>query len=193
MTTTQSSGSRAKSLIATINGPWHQRVLALYMIIVVAHWGEHIAQAVQIWGFGWTAPEARGLLGMPFPWLIQQEWLHYAYALVMLIGLAVLLPGFQGRARTWWRISLIIQVWHHFEHLLLLIQSLTGAHLLGSATPVSIAQLVVPRVELHLFYNAIVFLPMIVAMYLHVRPTRAEAAKMTCRCAPARTAAALAR
>ena len=76
-----------------------------------------------------------------------------------------------------------IQVWHHFEHLLLLVQALTGAYLLGRQAPTSIAQLVFPRVELHLFYNAIVFVPMVVAMVLHRRPRSAEAELMRCACA----------
>lgn len=188
MTATRPTDSAAapKTFLGALNGPLHRRVLFLYMFIVIAHWAEHIVQAVQIWGLGWPLPEARGLLGVPFPWLIKAEWLHYAYALVMLVGLAVLLPGFQGRARTWWRISLIIQTWHHLEHLLLLLQAQTGTTFFGSSTPVSIAQLIVPRVELHLFYNAIVFLPMIIAMFLHLRPSPEEQAKMNCDCAPAR-------
>ncbi|MBO4205903.1 hypothetical protein [Micromonospora echinofusca] len=174
--------ARSRSFLTNLNEGWHRRALAVYMVIVVAHWGEHITQAVQIWGLGWTPAEARGVLGMPFPWLVQQEWMHYAYALVMLVGLVILRRGFVGSAATWWGISLAIQVWHHFEHLLLLIQSLTGYHLQGRPVPTSIVQFIVPRVELHLLYNALVFLPMVVAMYLHMRPTPAVAARMRCTC-----------
>jgi len=39
-----------------------------------------------------------------------------------------------------------------------------------------------PRVELHLFYNSIVFIPMLVAVYYHLRPSRAESAAMVCSC-----------
>ena len=56
--------------------------------------------------------------------------------------------------------------------------------------PTSIAQLVFPRVELHLFYNAIVFVPMVVAMVLHMRPRPAERALMRCTCAVRATSAA---
>jgi hypothetical protein len=55
------------------------------------------------------------------------------------------------------------------EHLLLLVQASTGSYLLVAPVPTSILQLVAPRVELHLFYNAIVFAPMVVAMVLHRR------------------------
>jgi len=173
---------RGRGWLLALNGPYHQLVLSLFLVVVLAHWAEHVAQAVQIYAFGWPIPESRGVLGMPFPWLITSEWLHYGYALVMLIGLAVLLPGFTGRARTWWKVSFGIQIWHHLEHLLLLAQAMSGLYLLGRPVPTSVVQLFAPRVELHLFYNAIVFLPMVVAMVLHRRPTTAERSTMTCTC-----------
>lgn len=170
------------TLMSRINGQSHRLALGLFLFIVLAHWAEHIVQAVQIWGMGWPRPQARGVLGMPFPWLVKEEWLHYGYALVMLIGLIALRPGFVGKSRTWWTVALVVQVWHHFEHLLLLIQAMVGSNLFGKAAPTSLLQLVVPRVELHLFYNAVVFLPMIVAMYLHLRPSRPEFDLMSCSC-----------
>jgi hypothetical protein len=173
----------SRGLLRALNGPYHQIALSLFLVIVLAHWVEHVAQAVQIYVFGLPVADARGALGVPFPWLISSEGLHYGYALVMMIGLAVLLPGFTGRAQTWWKIALGIQIWHHFEHLLLLLQAITGFSLLGRAVPTSIVQLFVPRVELHLFYNAIVFIPMVVAMVRHRRPTSAERDVMTCACA----------
>lgn len=176
-------------LLATLNGRYHKIALWLFVFIVLAHWAEHLVQAFQIWGLGWPRPKARGVLGMPFPWLIQQEWLHYGYAIVMLIGLLLLRPGFVGRARTWWTVALVIQFWHHIEHLLLLVQALSHHPFFGKPVPTSIVQLFVPRVELHLFYNAVVFAPMVVAMYLHMRPSRAERRAMTCSCAPALAAA----
>ncbi|WP_248965415.1 hypothetical protein [Sphaerisporangium perillae] len=167
----------------SLNTDRHRLGLNVFLVIVLAHWAEHVAQAVQIYALGWPIPEARGVLGLAFPWLVTSEWMHYGYALLMLAGLIVLRRGFTGRARTWWNISLGIQVWHHLEHLLLLLQALTGNNLLGRPVPTSVIQLLVPRVELHLFYNAIVFAPMVVAMWLHRRPNPAERAAMTCRCA----------
>jgi len=178
MTTHRDQGT----LMSTLNGRAHRLALTLFLLIVLAHWAEHIAQAIQIWGLGWPRPKARGVLGVPFPWLIKQEWLHYGYALVMLVGLIALRPGFVGRARTWWTVALVIQVWHHFEHLLLLIQALTHNNLMGKPVPTSVLQLFLPRVELHLFYNAVVFLPMVVAMFLHLRPSRLEFNAMSCSC-----------
>lgn len=174
------------SLVTKLNGDRHRVALNLFMLIVLAHWAEHVIQAIQIWVLGWPREEALGLLGVPFPWLVSSESLHYGYALVMLLGLWVLRHGFKGRGRKWWMVSFGIQAWHHLEHLLLLSQAVVGANLLGRAAPQSVVQLVVPRVELHLLYNALVFLPMVVAVYLHLRPNRSEFSQMTCDCVPHR-------
>lgn len=152
-----------------INGEQHLCALILYTLIVVAHWAEHAVQAVQIWVFDVPRPRARGLLGEPFPVLVESEWLHYGYALAMLVGFALLRPGFSGTARTWWTAALAIQFWHHIEHLLLLIQELIGHNLGGEPVPTSIAQLFFLRFELHMFYNTVVTVPMVVAMVLYMR------------------------
>lgn len=180
------------SVFAALNTRYHKASLAIFMVVVLAHWSEHVAQAIQIWVLGWPVPKARGVLGEPFPWLIKSEWLHYGYALVMLIGLILLRPGFTGRARTWWNIALIIQVWHHLEHLLLLIQATTHSYLAHRAVPTSILQLFFPRVQLHLFYNALVTAPMVVAVILHRRPSAEERDSMECTCAEATETYALA-
>jgi hypothetical protein len=99
---------------------------------VLAHWAEHLLQALQIYALGWPVPEARGLLGHFFPWLVTSEALHYAYAFVMLAGFWLLRPGFTGtRDRQWWTIALAIQFFHHFEHFLLFYNrwiDATGVH-----------------------------------------------------------------
>ncbi|GIE30584.1 hypothetical protein Ait01nite_036290 [Actinoplanes italicus] len=174
--------TRPKSrTVAQLNGRYHRPALRMFMFVVIAHWAEHLVQAYQIWVMGMPRPQARGVLGQFFPWLITSEWLHYGFAIVMLIGLFLLLPGFTGKARMWWVLALGLQFWHHIEHLLLLIQAQAGANLFGAAAPTSIAQLIMPRVELHLFYNSVVFIPMVVAMYLHLRPLPAgETAACDC-------------
>lgn len=176
-----SDSARAR-IVSSINGVRHRAALTVFLVIVLAHWAEHIAQAYQIWALGWPVPRARGALGLLFPWLVTSEWLHYGYALVMLFGLWLLRSGFVGRARAWWTVALAIQFWHHVEHLLLLVQALTGRFIAGMLAPTSVVQLVLPRVQLHLIYNSIVFIPMLIAVYLHVRPRSAEAAVMRCTC-----------
>jgi hypothetical protein len=172
------------TFMQTLNGPRHELALQLFLFIVLAHWAEHLFQAVQIYMLGWPVPEARGFLGYFYPWLIQSETLHYGYALVMLVGLWILRPGFTGVSdRRWWNISLGIQFFHHFEHLLLFIQAMTGHNLAGRPVPTSLVQLWVPRVELHLFYNTVVFIPMMIAMYYHMFPTPSDALTQQCTCA----------
>jgi hypothetical protein len=166
-----------------LNTKYHKPALLVFLFVVLAHWAEHIAQAAQIHVFGWERPKAGGVLGLAFPWLVTSEWLHYGFAVVMLLAFVALRHGFVGRARTWWMVALWTQVWHHFEHFLLLMQALTGANMLGKPAPTSVAQLVFPRVELHLFYNAIVFVPMVVAMVRHLWPNAAERGEMHCGCA----------
>jgi hypothetical protein len=173
----------AATFITRLNGERHETALRLFTAIVLAHWGEHLLQAFQIYGLGWPVAEARGLVGYFFPWVIRSETLHYGYAIVMLVGLWVLRTGFTGGAdRRWWTIALGIQFFHHIEHLLLLVQWWSGYNLGGRPVPTSLVQFWVPRVELHLFYNTIVFIPMVVAMYYHMFPTRSEAAGQKCTC-----------
>ncbi|HVW79236.1 MAG TPA: hypothetical protein VHB45_16595 [Alloacidobacterium sp.] len=171
------------SFYEKLNTKWHERALQAFMFIVLAHWGEHLAQAYQIWVMGWPASKANGILGLWYPELIKSETLHYGYALVMLIGLWILRKGFTGRSYTWWMISFWIQFWHHIEHLLLIGQATFHHNLFGKPVPCSIIQLIIPRVQLHLFYNSIVFIPMVIAMYYHILPPEGETPSANCTCA----------
>jgi hypothetical protein len=166
-----------------LNSQWHERALQIFMVIVLAHWAEHLAQATQIYILGWPRPKANGVVGLWFPWLITSEVLHYLYALVMLIGIWVLLKGFTGVARKWWLAALVIQFWHHIEHLLLISQATFHHNFWGRPVPFSVLQLVIPRVELHLFYNTVVFIPMVIAMYYHMFPPAEETERAVCTCA----------
>lgn len=171
------------SLVGRLNSAWHERALQVFLAIVLLHWAEHLAQAWQYYALGWPTAEAGGVLGLWFPALVSSELLHYGYAAVMLIGLWILRKGFVGRAYVWWMVSFWIQFWHHVEHGLLQGQAVVGANLLDSPVPVSIVQLWVPRLELHLIYNTLVFAPMVIAMYQHIFPAPHEASQMQCACA----------
>lgn len=201
-----------RSLIDKLNAEWHKPALLLYTAIVLTHWSEHLLQAFQVYVLGWPLKEARGLLGIPFPWLVSSEGLHYAYALIMLAAFWVLRKGFVGRSYVWWMVAFWIQFWHHIEHALLQYQVLAGHNFFGAPAPISIIQMIgfihgtpetgfgglmagppkvpftplmlaVRRVEVHLFYNSIVTIPMVLAMYYHLFPSVAEAARMHCGCA----------
>jgi hypothetical protein len=170
-----------KILVDVLNGSAHERALYLYTAVVLFHWVEHLFQAYQIFVLGWPRPESGGLLGLWVPWLVKTELLHWGYAIFMLAGLIILLPGFAGLSRKFWMLSLAIQVWHFIEHTLLQGQAIMGQNLFGSQVPTSVAQIWVPRPELHLIYNALVFIPMVLAMYYHMYPPRSEA-PIACTC-----------
>lgn len=179
----QNPKTHYKNFITTINTHQHEVALRLYVILVLAHWAEHLVQAFQIFVLAWPRPESRGLLGQWFPWLVTSESMHYLYALFMLIGLWVLRSGFIGRSYKWWMASFIIQFWHHIEHLVLQYQAIFKITLFNSPVPVSFLQLIYPRVELHLFYNTVVFIPMAVAMWMHLFPNEKELPHARCSCA----------
>lgn len=200
-----------RSFMDKLNAEWHKPALLIYTSIVLLHWCEHLIQAFQVYVLHWPLKEARGLLGIPFPALVTSEGLHYAYALVMLIAFWVLRKGFVGRSYYWWMAAFWIQFWHHIEHALLQYQVIVGHNFFGAPAPISVIQmlgflegtpqtgfnglmtgppkhpfsalmLAVRRVEVHLFYNSIVTIPMVVAMYYHMFPSPGEEAHMNCSC-----------
>jgi hypothetical protein len=165
-----------------INGRGHKVSLWIYTAIVLAHWAEHLAQTTQIYLLGWPIPESRGIVGIWFPWVIKSELLHYGYAFVMLVAFWILRKGFVGRSYFWWMVAFWIQFWHHIEHALLQGQALFQQNLFGAPVPMSVVQLFIPRVELHLFYNTAVFIPMVIAMFYHMFPLPGEEAHQNCSC-----------
>lgn len=194
-TASATSATAPVGFIDQLNSEKHELALRVFTVIVLAHWLEHLLQGIQIYAFNWPVPEARGLVGYFFPWVIKSEALHYGYALVMLAGLWMLRTGFTGKQdRFWWMLAFGIQFFHHIEHAILQTQAIAGMNLLGRPVPTSLVQLWVPRVELHLFYNTIVFIPMVMAMYFHLFPPEEETVTPRCTCshhapAPARATA----
>jgi len=146
-------------------------MLKIFAGLMVAHWLEHLVQAYQVWGLGYERHHAGGLLGQIFPWLMHTEWLHFAYAVLTFAGLLVLYRAFEGPALGWWKAALVIQAWHLFEHTLLFAQAQGGFTLFGAKEPTSVLQVFFPRIELHLFYNSVVTVPIVIAMLLRWRST----------------------
>src|SRR5947207_3644509 len=70
------------TLFSRLNGRWHKRALQAFVLIVLAHWAEHLVQAYQVYVLKWPMHQARGVLGQAFPWLVHSEVLHYGYALI---------------------------------------------------------------------------------------------------------------
>jgi hypothetical protein len=164
-----------------LNGSRHRLALNLFLFFVLAHWAEHAVQAIQVWALDTPRPKALGALGGVWPGLVRTESLHYFYAVGMVVGLVALRRGFRGPGRGWWTAALAIQIWHLVEHTFLLVQFLTGWHFLGRPVVTSFLQVFYPRMELHLFYNAVVTIPMVVAMVLHARQ-RGRVTVDTCSC-----------
>lgn len=144
----------------------HEMILKIFVVIMIVHWLEHIVQAYQVYVMGYERHHAMGLLGQFYPWLVHSEWMHFGYAVLTLLGLVTLRSGFSGPARTWWSAAMIIQVWHVFEHTLLFVQAQRGFTLWSAKEPTSVLQLFWPRIELHLFYNSVVTLPIVIAMII---------------------------
>jgi hypothetical protein len=161
---------RARTLYQRLNGPLHAPALWIFMMIIVAHWLEHVFQIYQIYALGWAPANAGGILGVMYPKLIESETLHFVYDFIQWAGIVLLLPGFTGRARAFWTVAMIVQTWHYIEHVLLMGQYLTGYYLFGAAKQTSILQLWFPRPELHFVYNLLVFIPMVIAVQYYIKP-----------------------
>lgn len=89
----------------------------VFISIVVIHFIEHLTQLYQLYVLHWTRPECLGLISLRYPWLMRSEWLHYSFALYMAVGLTYF--GYKATNKKWWRISCLLQDYHHVEHLIL--------------------------------------------------------------------------
>jgi hypothetical protein len=183
MDTLKAIPRRSTGVVATLNGRRHLPALILFTIAVLVHYVEHLATGFEIWGLGWKTADSGGVIGLVFPWLVTSEVMHYSFAVFMLIGFFLLRPAFMGRALRWWSLALVFEFWHHFEQLLLIIQHFSHHYLFGGTVPTSTLQIFFPRVELHLFYNTIVLVPMLIALVQHFRPNASERARAICTCA----------
>jgi hypothetical protein len=47
-----------RALRERLNQEWHQRALQIFMVIVLGHWAEHLAQAFQIYVLKWPVRAA---------------------------------------------------------------------------------------------------------------------------------------
>ena len=139
--------------------------LNIFLLVIYLHLIEHIFQMIELYILNWERPMCLGLLGLYIPQLIHSEYLHYGHALFMLIGIYYLTKYMYNKDSLWWmRLTLGLAFYHHFEHLLLLIQSITHIYLFNKLVPTSFGQLFVPRIELHFIYNLLVGIPMMIAL-----------------------------
>jgi hypothetical protein len=182
MATLARNPRRSTGLLANLNGRHHKQALILFTLAVTVHYFEHIGQAVEVLGLGWKSKDAGGFIGLLYPPAVTSEIMHYSFAVFMTIGFWVLRPAFKGRALRWWTLAFVIEFWHHFEQFLLITQHYAHHYLFGGTEPTSVLQIFFPRLELHLFYNTIVAIPMVVALVFHFRPDASERARAVCNC-----------
>lgn len=132
--------------------------MKIFGALMIAHWLEHLFQAYQVYVMHMDRACALGMLGMKYPWLIRTESLHFGFALFTFVG--IIYAGwhyFESKFATkMWALGLVTAAWHLFEHVLLFSQAVSHSYLFGRSQPISIIQLIVPRIELHLFYNSII-------------------------------------
>ena len=133
------------------------------IVISILHFIEHVAQIIEVYVLHIPREKALGILGLFYPWLMRSETLHYALALYMLVAIWIFRHRFRNNG--YWQAALITQTWHHWEHLLLVIQATTGYYLFGQRVPTSVGQLFFPKIELHFFYNLVVFSLMMLAIW----------------------------
>lgn len=139
---------------------WTSMKIWVFVALLAGHWLEHLFQAWQVYVMHMPRHCALGLLGMRYPWLVRTESLHFGFAVLTTFGIASLWSTFSESR--WWKAAYAISIWHLFEHTLLFFQAQ-----LGVPQPTSVIQFLVPRIELHLFYNTLVTIPIIVAMVLY--------------------------
>jgi len=153
--------------------------MRIFLVLLAAHWLEHLFQAYQVYVLYLHRECALGFLGMKYPWLIRTEALHFVFALLTVVGFFWVSDwGFwDGKSIRFWRYGYRWSIWHLFEHTLLFAQALTHHNLFGRPAPISILQLIFPRIELHLFYNSIITVYVLMALlqdYLFKRDVRKQ-------------------
>jgi hypothetical protein len=158
---------------------------------MLAHWAEHAFQAYQVYVMHMPRACAFGALGMMYPWLVKNESLHFGFAVFTTVGLLMLWNVFvTGKIASdhiyidppsapYWKVATYISIWHLFEHSLLFIQASIHHNFWGRPVPTSVLQLFFPRVELHLFYNSIVTIPIAIAMYKLIEAINTPPAHIT--------------
>lgn len=148
--------------------------MKIFMALIALHWVEHLFQAYQVYVMHMNRACALGFLGMRYPWLIRTEILHFGFAMLTMLGMFYVGRKYfaSDDAVKAWAIGFIWSIWHMIEHTLLFFQSVSGHYLFGHSAPTSIIQLLIPRIELHLFYNSIITYYIVKALFHEYRYER---------------------
>ncbi len=141
-------------------GAW----LTLYLILVVTQSGhvlEHVVQVVQLRVLHEPKEHAHGIFGA-----LDVEWVHFVWNSWILLAIVVLLIGRPGNR--WLLIAAPLAAWHLAEHVVLIATYLaTGVE--GSPGLLAMGGLIgnglpIPRPELHLLYNVMETIPLIIGL-----------------------------
>src|SRR5207244_12065240 len=65
-----------ETFFAKLNGPWHKQALQAFMVIVLAHWAEHLGQAYKVYVPNWPMRHARSVLDQAVPWPVHSAVLR---------------------------------------------------------------------------------------------------------------------
>lgn len=140
--------------------------MKIFGVLMIAHWLEHLFQAYQVYVLHMDRICALGMLGMRYPWLIRTESLHFVFAwlTVVMFYLAGVNYFTSELAIKLWVVGWVVSFFHLIEHALLFVQAVSHHYLFGAAQPISLLQLLIPRIELHLFYNTLVTILMLLSL-----------------------------
>lgn len=140
--------------------------MKIFGAIMVAHWLEHLFQAYQVYVLHMSRACSLGLLGMKYPWLIRTESLHLAFAWLTFMMFYFAGVGYFSSkfAIKMWIAGWAAAFFHLVEHSLLFAQAVSHHYLFGATQPTSLLQLLVPRIELHLFYNSVITILMLLSL-----------------------------
>lgn len=163
--------------ILTVEMVWtyrHYHWLALFYVLVLTqsgHFGEHLAQMVQIHLLGLRGPEAHGIFGA-----LDVEWVHFIWNTWVLLATLLLLARY--RRNRWLWLAAAIAAWHETEHAYLIsVYLATGRE----GTPGLLAAggafgggLPLSRPNLHFLYNLLETTPLVLAFAWQLRYTYDE-------------------
>lgn len=148
--------------------------LAFFYLIFISqlgHFGEHLVQMYQIHVLGLPAKMSHGVIGP-----LDIEWVHVIFNTWVLFGAIVLLTRYPKNKWLW--ITLIAATWHEIEHLYIItyyIQTgIPGNPGLLSRGGAILGGFNIARPDMHMFYNILETVPLVVAFFVQIRSTYNE-------------------
>lgn len=132
----------------------------VFMLLQLGHFGEHIAQMVQIHIIGLAPADAHGIVGE-----LDIEWVHFIWNTLVFVAAAVLLSHFGKNPWLW--LTAVVAVWHLTEHVAIMSvfwdTGIAGDPGLLSMGGSIFGGLGISRPDLHFLYNVVETLPLVAA------------------------------